>query len=117
MAGVVVVAGVIGWISVLIQTGQIDSLPTREDLASAKDEHAQLRRDLMVAQIERDQLQFQVDATKSLEELKAALATGKAELLTLQSQIEGSQAELEQLESNVQTQQALLGDSTLQFKT
>jgi seryl-tRNA synthetase len=117
VAGVVVIAGVIGWIFVLIQTGQIDSLPTREDLASAKDELAQVRRDLMVAQIERDQMQFQVDATKSLEDLTAALATGKAELLTLQSEIEGWQAELEQLESNVQTQQALLGDSTLQFKT
>ncbi len=117
VAGVVVVSGVIGWIFVLVQTGQIDSLPTREDLASAKDEVAQVRRDLMVAQIERDQMQFQVDATKSLEELKAALATGKAELLTLQSQIEGSQAELETLETNVQKQQALLGDSTLQFKT
>ena len=51
VAGVVVIAGVIGWIFVLIQTGQIDSLPTREDLVSAKDEHAQLRRDLMVAQL------------------------------------------------------------------
>ena len=101
----------------LVQTGQIDSLPTREDLASAKDELAQVRRDLKVAQIERDQLEFQVDATKSLEELTAALATGKAELLTLQSQIEGSQAELEKLESNVQTQQALLGGKILQFKT
>ena len=115
--GVVVVAGVIGWISALIQTGQIDSLPTREDLASAKDELAQLQRDLKVAQIERGQLQIQVDAIKSLEELMASLATEKAELLTLQSQIKGSQAELETLESNVQKQQALLEGSTLRFKT
>jgi hypothetical protein len=117
VAGVVVIAGVIGWIFTLVQTGQIDSLPTREDLASAKDEFAQLRRDLMVAQIERDQLQFQVDATESLEELTAALATGKAELLTLQSRIEGSQAELETLESSVQTQQALLQGDILRFRT
>ncbi len=117
VAGVVVVSGVIGWIFALIQTGKIDSLPTREDLASAQDEIAQVRRDRMVAQIERDQMQFQVDATKSLEELTAALATGKAELLTLQSQIEGSQAELETLESNVQKQQALPKGNTLRFKT
>ena len=108
VTGVVVVAGVVGWIYALIQTGQIDSLPTREDLASAKDELAQLQRDLKVAQIERGQLQIQVDAIKSLEELMASLATEKAELLTLQSQIKGSQAELETLEPNVQKQQALL---------
>lgn len=71
----------------------------------------------MVAQIERDQLQFQVDATKSLEELTAALATGKAELLTLQSEVESSQAELETLEARVQKQKSLLEGSTLRFRT
>jgi seryl-tRNA synthetase len=122
VSGVVVIAGVVGWIFAFVQIGEINSLkselePARQGLTSAKDELAQLQGNLEAAQSERSELQQRVEATESLEELTASLAAGKAELLTLQSQIEGSQAELETLESNVQKQQALLEGSTLRFKT
>ena len=141
--GVVVIAGVVGWIFAFVQIGEIDSLksefePARQGLPSVKDELAQLQRDLEVAQSERSQLQQQVEAAESLEELTAALEAGNADLLSLQSEIEGSQAkleagnalltslqseiegsraELEPLRAEVQKQQALLEGSTLQFKT
>ena len=143
VGGVVVIAGVVGWIFAFVQIGEIDTLenelgPARQDLASAKDEFAQLQGDLEAAQSERSQLQQQVEAAESLEELTAALEAGNADLLSLQSEIEGSQAklgagnalltslqseiegsraELEPLRAEVQRQQALLEGSTLQFKT
>ena len=143
VGGVVVIAGVVGWIFAFVQIGEIDSLkselePARQGLASAKDELAQLQGDLEAAQSERSQLQQQVEAAESLEELTAALEAGNADLLSLQSEIEGSQAkleagnalltslqseiegsraELEPLRAEVQRQQALLEGSTLQFKT
>ncbi len=141
--GVVVIAGVVGWIFAFVQIGEIDSLKSefehaRQGLPSAKDELAQLQRDLEAAQSERSQLQQQVEAAESLEELTAALEAGNADLLSMQSEIEGSQAkleagnalltslqseiegsraELEPLRAEVQRQQALLEGSTLQFKT
>jgi len=143
VGGVVVIAGVVGWIFAFVQIGEIDSLksefePARQGLPSAKDELAQLRGDLEAAQSERSQLQQQVEAAESLEELTAALEAGNADLLSMQSEIEGSQAkleagnalltslqseiegsraELEPLRAEVQRQQALLEGSTLQFKT
>jgi DNA repair exonuclease SbcCD ATPase subunit len=122
VGGVVVIAGVVGWIFAFVQIGEIDSLkselePTRQGLASAKDELAQLQGDLDAAQSERSQLQQRVEATESLEELTAAREAGNAQLLSLQSEIEGSQAELETLRANVRRQQALLEGSTLRFKT
>ena len=143
VGGVVVIAGVVGWIFAFVQIGEIDSLkselePARQGLASAKDELAQLQGDLEAAQSERSQLQQQVEAAESLEELTAALEAGNADLLSMQSEIEGSQAkleagnalltslqseiedsraELEPLRAEVQRQQALLEGSTLQFKT
>ena len=143
VGGVVVIAGVVGWIFAFVQIGEIDSLkselePARQGLASAKDELAQLQGDLEAAQSERGQLQQQVEAAESLEELTAALEAGNADLLSLQSEIEGSQAkleagnalltslqseiegsraELEPLRAEVRKQQALLEGSTLQFKT
>ena len=45
------------------------------------------------------------------------MEAGNVDLLSLQSEIEGSQAELEPLRAEVQKQQALLEGSTLQFKT
>lgn len=143
VGGVVVIAGVVGWIFAFVQIGEIDSLkselePARQGLASVKDELAQLQGDLEAAQSERSQLQQQVEAAESLEELTAALEAGNADLLSLQSEIEGSQAkleagnalltslqseiegsraELEPLRAEVQRQQALLEGSTLQFKT
>ena len=70
VGGVVVIAGVVGWIFAFVQIGEINSLkselePARQGLTSAKDELAQLQ-----------------GATESLEELTASLA---AELLTLLS--------------------------------
>ncbi len=99
VSGVVVIAGVVGWIFAFVQIGEINSLkselePARQGLTSARDELAQLQGNLEAAQSERSELQQRVEATESLEELTASLA---AELLTLQSQ--------------------MLGDSTLQFKT
>jgi hypothetical protein len=96
VSGVVVIAGVVGWIFAFVQIGEINSLkselePARQGLTSAKDELAQLQGDLEAAKSERSELQQRVEATESLEELTASLA---AELLTLQSR-----------------------DSTLQFKT
>ncbi len=143
VGGVVVIAGVVGWIFAFVQIGEIDSLksdfePAKQGLASAKDHLAQLQGDLDAAQSERNQLQQQVEAAGSLEELTAALAAGNADLLSLQSEIEGLQAaleagnadllslqseteglqaELEPLRAEVQRQQALLEGSTLQFKT
>ena len=143
VGGVVVIAGVVGWIFAFVQIGEIDSLksefePARQGLPSVKDELAQLQRDLEAAQSERSQLQQQVEAAESLEELTAALEAGNADLLSLQSEIEGSQAKLEAgnalltslqseiegsqaalepLRAEVQRQQALLEGSTLQFKT
>ena len=143
VGGVVVIAGVVGWIFAFVQIGEIDSLKSefehaQQGLPSAKDELAQLQRDLEAAQSERSQLQQQVEAAESLEELTAALEAGNADLLSLQSEIEGSQAkleagnalltslqseiegsraELEPLRAEVQRQQALLEGSTLQFKT
>ena len=126
VSGVVVIAGVVGWIFAFVQIGEIDSLkselePARQGLASAKDELAQLQGDLEAAQSERSQLQQRVEATESLEELEAArsrLALEVAtQLLSLQSEIEGSQAELETLRADVQKQQALLEGSMLRFKT
>ena len=141
--GVIVIAGVVGWIFAFVQIGEIDSLksefePARQGLPSVKDELAQLQRDLEAAQSERSQLQQQVEAAESLEELTAALEAGNVDLLSLQSEIEGSQAkleagnalltslqseiegsraELEPLRAEVRKQQALLEGSTLQFKT
>ncbi len=122
VGGIVVIAGVVGWIFAFVQIGEIDSLkselePARQGLASAKDELAQLQGDLEEAQSERSQLQQRAEATKSLEELTAALEAGNAQLLSPQSEIEGSQAELETLRAKVQRQQALLEGSMLQFKT
>ncbi len=143
VGGVVVIAGVVGWIFAFVQIGEIDGLkselePARQGLASAKDELAQLQGDLEAAQSERSQLQQRVEATESLEELTAALEAGNAQLLSMQSEFEGSQAkleagnalltslqseiessraELEPLRAEVQRQQALLEGSTLQFKT
>lgn len=122
VAGAVVIAGVVGWMFVLVQIGEIDSLrselePAQRNLASAEEEIAKLQGELKAASGERDQLQLQVETTESLEELTAALETGKAELQTLQSQIEGWQAELETLQAKVQKQQALLEGTTLRFKT
>ncbi len=143
VGGVVVIAGVVGWIFAFVQIGEIDSLksefePARQELPSAKDELAQLQRDLEAAQSERSHFQQQVEAAESLEELTAALEAGNADLLSLQSEIKGSQAkleagnalltslqseiegsraELEPLRAEVQKQQALLEGSTLQFKT
>jgi septal ring factor EnvC (AmiA/AmiB activator) len=122
VGGVVIVAGVVGWIFAFVQIGEIDSLkselePARQGLASAKDELAQLHGDLEATQRERSQLQQRVEATASLEELTAALEAGNAQLLSLQSEIEGSQAELETLRAKVQRQQALLEGSMLRFKT
>ncbi len=122
LGGIVVIAGVVGWIFAFVQIGEIDSLkselePARQGLASAKDELAKLQGDLEAAQSERSQLQQRVEATESLEELTAALAAGNAQLQSLQSEIEGSQAELETLRPKVQKQQALLEGSMLRFKT
>jgi len=122
VGGVVVIAGVVGWIFAFVQIGEIDSLkselePARQELASAKEELAQLQGDLEAAQSERSQLQQQVEATESLEELTAALEAGRAQLLPLQSEIEGLQAEVEPLRAEVQRQQALLEGSSLQFRT
>ncbi len=122
VGGVVVIAGIVGWIFAYVQIGEIDSLkselePARQGLASAKGELAQLQGDLVAAQSERSQLQQQVEAAESLEELTAALEAGNVLLTSLQSKIEGSQAELEPLRAEVQKQQALLEGSTLQFKT
>ncbi len=122
VGGVVVIAGVVGWIFAFVQIGEIDGLkselePARQGLASAKDELAQLQGDLEAAQSERSQLQQRVEATESLEELAAALEVGNTQLLSLQSEIEGSQAELETLRAKVQRQQALLEGSMLKFKT
>ena len=143
VGGVVVIAGVVGWIFAFVQIGEIDSLksefePARQGLPSVKDELAQLQGDLEAAQSERSQLQQQVEAAESLEELTAALEAGNADLLSmqseievsqakleagnalltsLQSEIESSRAELEPLRAEVQRQQALLEGSTLQFKT
>ncbi len=136
VGGIVVIAGVAGWIFSFVQIGEINNLkselgPARQDLASAKNELAQLQGDLEATQSERRQLQQRVEATESLEELTAALEAGNTQLLSLQSKIEGSQAELEPLRAKVegsqaeletlrakvQRQQALLEGSMLQFKT
>ncbi len=122
VGGVVIIAGVVGWIFAFVQIGEIDTLknelgPARQDLASANDELAQLQGALEAAQSERSQLQQQVEATESLEELTAALEAGNAQLISLQSEIEGLQVELEPLRAEVQRQQELLEGSTLQFKT
>ncbi len=143
VGGVVVIAGVVGWIFAFVQIGEIDTLknelgPARQDLASANDELAQLQGDLEAAQSERSQLQQQVDATESLEELSAVLDAGNARLTSLQSEIEGSQAELEAgntqlialqseieglqaelepLRAELHREQELLAGSTLQFTT
>jgi DNA repair exonuclease SbcCD ATPase subunit len=122
VGGVVVIAGVVGWIFAFVQIGEVDSLkselePARQGLASAKDELAQLQGDLEAAQSERSQLEQRVETTESLEALAAALEAGNAKLLALQSEIEGSQAELETLRPKVQKQQALLEGSMLRFKT
>ncbi len=81
VSGVVVIAGVVGWIFAFVQIGEINSLkselePARQGLTSAKDELAQLQGDLEAAQSERSQLQQRVEATESLEELAAALEVG-----------------------------------------
>ncbi len=122
VGGVVVIAGVVGWIFAFVQTGEIDSLrselePARQGLATAKDELAQVQGDLEAAQSERNQLQQRAEATGSLKELTAALETGEARQQSLQSEIESSQAELEALRARVQRQRALLEGSILQFKT
>ena len=122
VGGVVVIAGVVGWIFAFVQIGEIDTLknelgPARQDLASANDELAQLQGDLEAAQSERSQLQQQVDATESLEELSAELEAGNAQLIALQSEIEGLQAELEPLRAELHREQELLAGSTLQFTT
>ena len=101
VGGVVVIAGVVGWIIAFVQFGKVDSLKS----------------DLEAAQSERSQLQQRVEATESLEQLTVALEAGKARLLSLQSEVEGSQAELETLRPKVQRQQALLEGSMLRFKT
>ncbi len=122
IGGVVVVAGVVGWIFAFVQIEEIDGLkselePARQGLASAKDELAQLQGDLEATQSERSQLQQRIKRTESLEELTAALEAGNAQRLSLQSEIEGSQAELETLRAKVQKQQALLEGRMLRFKT
>ncbi len=122
VGGVVVVAGVGGWIFAFVQIEEIDGLkselePARQGLASAKDELAQLQGDLEATQSERSQLQQRIERAESLEELTAALEAGNAQRLSLQSEIEGSQAELESLRAKVQKQQALLEGSMLRFKT
>ena len=122
VSGVVVIAGVVGWIFAFVQIGEINSLkselePARQGLTSAKDELAQLQGDLEAAQSERSKLQQRVEATESLKELTAALEAGNAQLLSLQSEIKDSQAELETLRPKVQRQRALLEGSLLHFKT
>ncbi len=101
VGGVVVIAGVVGWIFAFFQIGEIDSLKS----------------DLEAAQGERSELQRRVEATGSLKELTAALEAGEARQQSLQSEIEGSQAELETLRAKVQMQRALLEGSMLKFKT
>ncbi len=122
VGGVVVVAGVVGWIFAFVPIGEIDGLKSelelaRQGLASAKDELAQLQGDLEATQSERSQLQQRIERTESLEELTAALEAGNAQRLSLQSEIEDSQAELETLREKAQKQQALLEGSMLLFKT
>jgi DNA repair exonuclease SbcCD ATPase subunit len=143
VSGVVVIAGVVGWIFAFVQIAEIDNLksevePARQRLASAKDELAQLQGDLKAAQNERSQFQQQVKAAGSLEDLtaeleavnaelqslpskieglQAELEAGSADLQSLKSEIESSQAELEPLRVEIQRQQALLDGSTLQFRT
>ncbi len=101
VGGVVVIAGVVGWIFAIVQFGEIDSL--KSGLEAAKSE--------------RSELQQRVEATESLKELTAALEAGDAQRQSLQSEIDGSQAELETLRARVQRQRALLDGSMLQFKT
>ena len=101
VGGVVVIAGVVGWIFAIVQIGKIDSL--KSGLETAKSE--------------RSELQQRVEATESLKELTAALEAGNAQRQSLQSEIDGSQAELETLRARVQRQRALLDGSMLQFKT
>ena len=122
VGGVVVIAGIVGWIFAFVQTGEVGSLkselePARQSLASTKDELAQLQGELQAAQGDRDQLEQRVKVTESLEELNAALGAGNTQLSSLKSEIEDSQAELESLRAEVQRQQTLLEGSVLQFKT
>ncbi len=136
VGGVVVIAGIVGWVFAFVQTGEIGGLKSdlesaRQGLASARDELAQLQGDLQAVQGdlqaaqgdlqaargERDQLMQRVKATESLGQLTAALEAGNAQLSSLKSEIGDSQAELEELRAEVQQQQALLEGSVLQFKT
>jgi peptidoglycan hydrolase CwlO-like protein len=105
VAGVIVIAGGVGWIFALHQTQEIDILGNEVGrLTSVEDELVQVRRDLKTVQIERDRQQLQVE-----------VETSKAE--SLQSEFEGCQAELETVQAKGQKQQDLLGDSTTWFKT
>lgn len=143
VGGVVVIAGVVGWIFSYVQIGEIDTLkselePARQELTSAQGELAQLQGDLKAAENERSQLQQQVEAAASLKDLTAALETGNADLQSLGSKIEGVQTELEAgaadlqsltseiaglqvelepLRAEIQKQQALLEGSTLLYRT
>ena len=71
VGGVVIIAGVIGWIFAFFQISEIDSL--KSDLEAAQGEHSELQR--------------RVEATSSLKELTAALAAGEARQQSLQSGI------------------------------
>ena len=101
VGGVVVIAGVVGWIFASSKVSEIDGLKS----------------DLEAAQGAQSELQQRVEATGSLKELTAALEAGEARQQTLQSEIEGSQAELETLRTSVQRQRALLEGSMPKFKT
>ena len=101
--GVIFAAGAAGWIFALYQNQEIGIL--RSDLERqtfAKEELEQARRDLMTAQIERDQCHTEAEVLAS-----------KAESLAPQSEFESCQAELEEL----QKRQILPEGGTLQFRT
>ncbi len=103
LAGVIVIAGGVGWILALLQTQELNAAESElERRASVSDELAQVRHELATVEIERDRLQFE-----------SGLDTNKA--ASLQTEIEGCQAELEALQANVP--EPLLGGSTLRFKT
>jgi len=103
VAGVIVIAGSIGWIFALYQSQELNVVESELGrLASVEDELVDVQHNLNTVEIERDRLQ-----------LEAEPDTNKA--ATLQSEIKDCQAELKALQATVREQ--LLGGSTLRFKT
>ena len=88
VAGVIVLAGGIGWIFALYQTQELNAAESElERLASVEDTLFQVELDLSTAQVERDRLQLEAELDTDIS-------------ASLQTEIQACQAELEALQAN-----------------